>query len=146
VVVDLLRFTTPGLAGILELADEFLLLGVDADARIAAAAKLVTLLLNVAELPIAFCVGLSRVQRLSVAAQPELLLAQQSADGGRTGAAIEFLRQRSQTRTAPFLAGTGIAGGFGSDAFQQIDDERRIFFSMRGRPPPGSRIRSEGRP
>jgi hypothetical protein len=60
VIVDLLRLLTPGLAGILELADEFLLLGVDADARVARAAKIVTLLVNVAELPIAFGVGLVR--------------------------------------------------------------------------------------
>lgn len=92
VVVDLLRLATPGLAGILELADEFLLLGVDADARVAAPAEIVSQFVDVTELPITFGVRLSRVQRLSVAAQPKLLLAQQSADGGRASTAIEFPR------------------------------------------------------
>src|SRR5258708_1758836 len=57
----------------------------------------------------------------------------------------ELLRQRTQPRAHPLFVRTRIAGGFGIDTLLQIRDQRRIFFSVRGRPPPGSRTWSVGR-
>ena len=127
------------------MTDEFLFLGVHADSRIPTAAKLPALLGDVPELPIPLRVRLTRVQHFAVASQSELLLPQQPADGRRTGAAIQLLRQRSQPRPHPLFFRTRIAGRFRSDAAQQVGDQGRIFFSTRGRPPPGSRTWPIGR-
>ena len=75
-VVDLLGILAPRLAGVLELPDQFLFLGVHADPRVARAAKFLALFGDVPELLIAFGVLLPGVQHLAVASQSVFLVAQ----------------------------------------------------------------------
>ena len=90
-IVDLLPRLTPRLTGILELAEEFLLLRIDADSRVATAAEFFALFGDMPELLIAFGVRLSGVQHFAVASLAVLLFAQKAADRRRTGAAIQLL-------------------------------------------------------
>lgn len=144
--VDLLCFVPLRLPDIFEIAHQFFLLGVHADARVARAAEFRAFFGDVAELSISLGVRLARVQHLAMAAQAVALLSQQATDGGGTGPAIQRLRQASQPRPHPFFFRTGIAGGFRFHQSSKVRQDRRIFFSTRGRPPPGSRTRSVGRP
>ena len=145
VIVDLFSFATPGLAGIFELAEEFLLLGIDADSRVATAAEFLAMFGDMPELPIAFGVRLSGVQHFAVTSLAVLRFSQQSTDRRWTAAVIQLHGQPSQPRADPLLVGTRIAGCFGINALQQVGDQGRVFFSTRGRPPPGRRTRSVGR-
>ena len=82
------RLLPPTLPGVLEAADEFLLLRINADARIPRLPKLLAFLGNVAELPVAVRVGTTCVERFAMAAQTELLLAEQPTNRGRTSPAL----------------------------------------------------------
>ena len=90
-IVDLLPCLTPRLSGIFELAEELLLLRVDADSRVTTAAEILAIFTDVPELLIAFGVRLSGVQHFAVASLTVLLFAQQAADRRRTGAVIQLL-------------------------------------------------------
>ena len=90
-IVDLLPRLTPRLAGIFELAEEFLLLRVDADSRVATAAEILALFGDVPELLIAFGVRLSSVQHFAMTSLAVLLFAQQATDRRRTGTVIQLL-------------------------------------------------------
>ena len=145
VIVDLFTVAAPRLAGVFELADQLFLLRIHADPRIARFAKLFTLAGDVAELLVAFGVMLAGVEHLAMASQPQILIAQKPGDGGGTRPAIQFFRQASQPRPHPLFVRTRIARRFRIDALQQVVDQRGIFFSTRGLPPPSQRIRSVGR-
>ena len=145
VIVDLLRLLTPRLARVFELTKQFLLLRVHADSGITTATEILAALVDVLELLIALRMRLAGVQHFAVATQSLLLVTQQTADGRWTGALVQLLRQRTQARAHPFLVRTWIAGRFGIDATLQSNDQSRIFFSTRGRPPPASRTRWAGR-
>ena len=67
VIVDLFRFLTPRLPGVLELTDEFLFLRVDADSRITTPAEILALLGEVPELSITLRMLFARVQHFAVA-------------------------------------------------------------------------------
>ena len=95
-IVDLLPCLTPRLTGIFELAQELLLLRVDADSRVTTAAEFLALFGDMPELQIAFGVRLSGVQHFAVASLTVLLFAQQAAARRRTGAVIQLLRQPAQ--------------------------------------------------
>jgi hypothetical protein len=86
------------------------------------------------------------VQHLPMAPQAIILLSQQAADRRGTGPAVHCLRQATQPRPNPLLPGTRIAGGLWFYQLSRVFQQRGIFFSTRGRPPPGSRTRSVGRP
>jgi hypothetical protein len=90
--VDFRCFLPPRLAGVLEVAHQFLFLGIRADPRVAGAVELLTLGGNVPELLIPFGVRLARMQHLAMATQTVALLSQQPADGGRAGPAVQRLR------------------------------------------------------
>lgn len=91
VSIDWLRLLPPALTRILEAADEFLLLRVDADARIACLSKLLALLGDVAELLVAIRVRASRVQRFAMASQTEFLCAKQATYRRRTSSTLQLL-------------------------------------------------------
>lgn len=91
VSIDWLRFLPPALTTILEATDEFLLLRVDADARIACLPKLLAFLGDVAKLPVAIRVRAARVQRFTMAPQTEFLCAQQATNRRRTSSALQLL-------------------------------------------------------
>ncbi len=75
VIVDLFPFPTPRLASVLELADEFLLLGVHADPRVTRPSKIFTLSLDVLELFVAFRMLFTGVKHFAMTSQPQFLLA-----------------------------------------------------------------------
>jgi len=106
------RLLSPTLTGVLKAADEFLLLRIDADARSPRLPKFLAFLGDVAKLSVTVRVGTTRVQRFAMAAQTELLRAEQPTNRRRTGPALQFPRQAPQPRTNPFLAATRISGGF----------------------------------
>ena len=89
--------------------------------------------------------ALPRVQHFAMAAEAEFLIAEESADRRRAGSFVEFPGQAAEPRPHPFFIGTGLTGRLGLDAFQQVGDEGRMFFSASGRPPPGDRMRSGDR-
>jgi len=93
VIVDLLRFPTPRLAWVFELADEFLFLRIHADSWITTLAEIPALLVKVPKLSITLRMLLTRVQYFAVAPQTVLLVSQQTADRRRTGAVAQLLRQ-----------------------------------------------------
>jgi hypothetical protein len=68
VIVDLGRFLAPRLTRVFELTEEFLFLGVHADAWITTLAESLALVADMLELPIALGMVLTRVQHLAVAA------------------------------------------------------------------------------
>jgi hypothetical protein len=74
-------------------ANQFFLLRIDADPWVARFAKRFTLSGDVAELLVAFDVMLAGVKHFAMAPQPQLLIAQESADGGGTRTPIKFLRK-----------------------------------------------------
>lgn len=143
--IDLRRCLAPRLAGILELADQFLFLGVHADMRIAAAAEIRPPLGDVSELPVPLGMLPALVQHLAVAAQSKLPASQQPANGCRAGPTVQCLRQPAEPRPHPLFLGARIPGRFRINALQEVGNERWIFFSTRGRPPPGRRTWSTGR-
>jgi len=144
--IDFLCFFPPRLPDILEMAHQFFLLGVHADSRVAHPSEFFAFFGDIAELSISLGVRLARVQHLAMAAQTVALLPQQATDGGGAGPAIQRLRQASQPRPHPFFCRAGIAGGFRFHQSSKVRQDCRIFFSTGGRPPPGSRTRSVGRP
>lgn len=99
-----------------------------------------------AELDIAFGMLLARVEHLAMAPQSVLLLPQQATDRGWTGTAVQGLRQTPQPGAYPFLVRAGIAGHLRLYETSEVLKQGQIFFSTRGRPPPGNRTRSVGRP
>ena len=74
VSIHLLRLLPPRLPGVLEISDQFLLLGIHTDPRVACAAELFTLGRNVPELTISLGMGFARVQHLPMAPQAVVLL------------------------------------------------------------------------
>jgi hypothetical protein len=55
------------------------------------------------------------------------------------------LTQRAQATSPPLVLGHRIACRFGLDSFEQSCFDHRVFFSVRGRPAPGTRTPAGGR-
>ena len=115
VIVDLLTFAAPGLAGVLKLADQLFFLRIHADPRVTRFAKRLTLTGDMAELLVTFGVMLAGVEHLAMAPQPQLLIAQQPSNGGGTRATIQLFRQAAQPRPHPLLVRARIARRFWID-------------------------------
>ena len=91
VSIDRLLLLTPTLTRVFETADEFFLLRVDADARIARPSKFLAFLGDVAELSVAIRVRATRVERFAMAPQTKLLRAQQPTNRRRTSSTLQLL-------------------------------------------------------
>ena len=72
-IVDVLGLATPGTAGIIEITDKFLFLGIDTDLRLAGRGKMISHLGDIAELLIAIRV-LSSSDGLAIGFQREMHL------------------------------------------------------------------------
>lgn len=115
VIVDLLTFAAPRLAGVFELANQLFFLRVHADPRVARFAKRLTLTGDVAELFVAFGVMLAGVKHFAMAPHPQLLITQQPGDGGGTRTAIQLSRQAAQPRPHPLFLRARVARRFWID-------------------------------
>lgn len=74
VSIHLLRLLPPRSPGVLEVSDQFLLLGVHTDSRVTRAPELFTLGRHVPELTISLRMGFARVQHFPMAPQTVVLL------------------------------------------------------------------------
>jgi hypothetical protein len=138
---------TPHRARVPEVADQFLLLGIDAQDGPPLGAELVDHLPDVPELAVPVGVGRAG-QSLDVDAQIVLLVAEQMSHRGRAGRVTEsaqFVAEGSEAGADERVAGHRIAARCGLNQGHQRRDDPGIFFLTRGRPPPGLRMRSVGR-
>ena len=104
-------YLTPDLTGVLEIADQLLFLRIRADVRLSSLSMLLTLLLNMFKLEVAFRV-LFGADLLGVGLQAIILRLQQTADDGlahRMGSQA-FLNV-AQTAIQPLAAAHGVACG-----------------------------------
>jgi len=142
VVVNQARGLTPAGARILEVANEFALLGIHADDGRMSLAEAMAHVSNVVELEIAVCTGFGR-HRLDVDSEGVIHIVQQASDG-IGGHADAITGQRfcdfSGRTPRPLQAGYRIAG---SIIVQQVLQTRNYwgrFFSVGVRPPPPRRV------
>jgi len=131
--VDTLCTLTPGLARVLEVADQLFLLGVNTNGRLTSRLMLGPLLPQVTKLAIA--VGmLLPVHLLDVDPQAVVMLLEQATDHRSADAVtlvVETVLDISQPAVEPFLAAHGIPGGVGGHQLQNQSFEGRVFFSAR---------------
>src|SRR5258708_15595677 len=145
--VDSDRLEAPGLASLLEVADQLLFLTVDADNGLPCRGEDADLLIDVGELDISVRVVRASFELLAVDVRRIVQLAQQAADRGwaeRVAGLFQSVAHRPQAAAHPFLGTHRIAGCFGSDQSLQRGHDQRRFFPTGGRPPPGWRMRSVG--
>ena len=141
--VDLLGRSTPGPARILELSDQLLFLRIHADDRVSGTLKGPTLAANVSELPVPIGMGRSG-KSLDVDPQREAECPQQPRHGTR--GKVNPPGQLPQTQPHKPMPRRRVAAGFRfHQGFQAVLDPGR-FFSTHGRPAPGKRTLSAGRP
>lgn len=147
--VDGYCLSAPVGARIVETADEFFLLGVHTDARPARLLKSDSLVVDVVELLVSVRVWVG-VQSFDVALGSDLLLIQEASDGFTTQGNIflvsEPLLYLAQTLTDPELSGLWLPCHLLLNQLIQLVGNGDIFFSVLGRPAPGRRTRSLGRP
>src|SRR6266851_6922620 len=135
--VDGDRLEAPGLARLLEVADQLLFLTVDADNGLPCRFEDADLLVDVGELDIAVRVVRASFELLAVEVQRIVQLAQQAANRGwaeRVASLFQAVAQRPQAAAHPFLGAHRIAGCFRSDQRLQHGNDQRCFF-----PPVGGR-------
>jgi hypothetical protein len=129
-----------------EVADKFLVLGVEAQHRAAEFQSETPQSRHGAELSVSVGRRLA-AESFEVGSQPVAGRSQQPPHHVGAGASTQLLGQFSQAVADPFRR---VSGGrprrFRFDSAQQVGCQRRIFFSRGGRPPPGKRTRSVGRP
>src|SRR5690242_2824256 len=150
VVEDVPRRPPPAPAGVLEVADQFLLLAVHAEDRPAAAQELAPPPRQQPELAVPVGV-LGAGQALAVGPQGVALLPQQPADGGAArgeAAPGQLVGQLLGRLVRPAPPADGVPGGGILEQLVQGGQDAGRFFSRRGRPPPGRRARpgSSGMP
>src|SRR5208282_2769459 len=135
--------SSPSTAVVLEVAHQLLFLGVHAENRVSPTLECFSLTSQVAKLPVS--VGMRRAsETLDVHSQRKTGLAQEASHGAscQSQAASQF----PQAQPHKSLARGRITARLGLyDLFQALLDVGR-FFSTVGRPPPGSRACSTGRP
>ncbi|MCY4593588.1 MAG: hypothetical protein OXC19_02165, partial [Bryobacterales bacterium] len=72
--------------------------------------------------------------------------AQEAGEGARGNRQFEdigeVVGEVAGGATGPAQVGTGVAGGVVAEQNDELDGQRRLFFSSALRPPPGLRIRS----
>jgi hypothetical protein len=148
VCVDILWFLAPSLSVVLEISNQLLLLCVNADNRPPCGLKSLYLGFNVLKLRVPIRMIFARLC-LNVDFQRVSQILQQPAYRWRTGrmpGIAQALAQRAQAATYPFLITRRIARRFRRYHIIQNSSYRPVFFSTSGRPPPGRRTRSVGRP
>ena len=135
---------TPNPAGVLEPANQFALLGVDADDGRLRFSEAPPLALEVAELPVAF--RTRGAEALAVGMQSVAELFQQTPHGVGRGVNAQPAQQAAdlaQPQSGPHSPSShGIAGGIRCEQRAQRVQELGRFFSRGLRPPPARRTRS----
>jgi hypothetical protein len=128
---------------VIEIADQFLLLGIDADGGASGFLKLPSLAANVTELLVSV-----RMRRTSesfhIDAKRKYRPSKQPSDRGTPGFA-QTRSQTTQTAADEFLPACRLAARFVFNESFQLVAPAEIFLSMRGRPPPTKRTHSDGR-
>src|SRR5205823_9055580 len=133
------RLEAPGLAGLLEVANQLLFLAVDANDRLSRRGEGGDLLVDVGELGVAVGVVRASFELLAVDVQRIVQLAQQTADrrwAERVASLFQAFAQHPQAAADPLLRAHWIACRFGPDQCLQRRQDQRRFFSTDGRPPP----------
>src|SRR5262249_1899122 len=141
------RLAPPAAAGVLEVADQFLLLAIHAEDGPATAEEVAPPPRQQPELAIPVG-GVGAGQALAVGPQRVALLAQQPADGGAAGreaAAGQLVGQLLGGLVRPAKPVDRVAGRGVLEQFVQGRQDTGRFFSSRGRPPPGRRTRPGSR-
>ena len=142
-VVDQSGRKIPTRTGILEVAGQFALFGVDANDGEAAAFEALTKIAEVEE-PIITIGTVAGGEFLAIDAQGIAHLMEETSDGVRTDDNTEVTQRHGNLvggSPGPLQPGEGIAGGV---VFEQELDQRDDvggFFSTRLRPPPERRVR-----
>ena len=140
--VYLARRPAPRAAGVLELADQLLFLGVYAEYGIAGMLMVFPLPSKVAELLVP--IGMRRPgEPFHVHAEREAGLVQQPSDGARS--MVEAASQLSQAQPHETPPRGRVASDLRLHRLLQLLLDLGRFFSTGGRPPPGSRVRFVGR-
>src|SRR5215467_9892929 len=137
------RLAPPVAPGLLEVANQFALLGIHADDRIASFKKLAALPRHVTHLPVPLRVLLLG-QPLTIDAQNVTAVTQQAPNRIGTDSittAPEFLAQFARGLARPFDPGDRIASRRVAQQFIQDLQDFRVFFSTAWRPPPARRTR-----
>ena len=143
VVVDGMRGSFPSGAVVLEIADQFPLLGVDADDRQAAFGEPQALRRDMLELFVAIRTGAGR-DALVIDPQPVAEVLEDAGDGPGTHLDVEggqLLCDLLGGPARPAATGDGIAGDIVLECRFDGGDHLGRFFSTGWRPPPGRRIR-----
>ena len=142
VVINQAGRLAPAGAMILEVANEFALLGIHADDGRMSPAEAMTHVGNVVELEIAVCTGFGR-QRLDVDSEGVIHIVQQPSDGIRRHAdaiAAERFCDFDGCTPRPLQAGYRIASGIVVQQVLQTCNYCGRFFSVGVRPPPLRRV------
>lgn len=141
--VHFVRGPRPFAAGVLEIADQFLLFRIDTERRATCFLELPSLALDVTELPVS--IRMRRTgESLHVDARRESEPSKQPSDGGAARFA-QTCGQLTETAANELFSACRPAACFVFDQSLQLIAHAGVFFSMRGRPPPGKRTRSVGR-
>ena len=145
VIVDRDRGRFPAHAGVAEASDQLFLLAVDTENRGVAARAVTPQLRDELELVVAFG-GRAGRDALVVHAQRVAQGAQQPGDGAGRDRQAEHVGQVSGEvaggAPGPAQVRTGVASGVVAEQNDELDAQRRLFFSSALRPPPGLRTRS----
>ena len=146
-ILDQDGFAVPLGAGVFEVANEFLLLGIDTDDGQASVDKSLSLLTDVKELLVTHRVFGGR-DLLAVYAKLEVHLFEQTPHGvlaHRDSPSGEFCGDLARRAPAPLHARDGVSGSIVTHQFFDSGDDFGRFFSSGLRPPPALRMRSSVR-
>src|SRR5262249_26968648 len=142
VSVDHVGLSTPTNARVLEVADQYRVLGVGADNGCTSTQELPPQFPNPAELAVS--IGMRRAGKpLDIRLEREFELAEQTADGDVANG-LQLPGQPSETHANEFALPSRISPCLGLDQAGQVYKQGGTFFSTHGRPAPGRRTRSVG--
>ena len=145
VIVDQAGRAIPSRPGVLEVADQFALFGVDADDGQPPTLEAIAKIAEVEELIVAIGTGVGG-ELLVIDAQGIAHLLEQPGDGVGTDEDTEVAERHGDLggrAAGPLQAGDGIAGGVVFEQELDQGDDVGGFFSASGRPPPTRRIRPD---